>query len=79
LAKKIDPRPYERRAEVHGLNNDLSVIIGQCDMLEGALTQQSDAAARVQLIKTTAQHMADKLATRAWPSKPATVKPDGQP
>jgi RecB family endonuclease NucS len=53
LAAKKDPGPSERRAVVHDLNNDLSVIIGQCDMLQGSLTQASDEAARVNVIKTT--------------------------
>jgi hypothetical protein len=51
----------------HQLNNDLAIIVGECDLLDDLLAEGTDASARVKLIKITAQRMADKINARPRP------------
>jgi hypothetical protein len=44
---------------VNELRNDLTVIIGQCDMLEDAFATQADSLAHSRAIKAVALRMAD--------------------
>jgi hypothetical protein len=52
----------EKPLLVNALRNELTVIIGQCDMLEDALSTQAHPLARIKAIKTVALRMADRIA-----------------
>jgi hypothetical protein len=58
---KIDLGLPETRTVVHDLNNDLGIVIAECDLLDCLLKKRSDTAARIRKIKTAARHMADRL------------------
>ena len=61
---KVESGRPERRAIVHDLNNDLGIIIAACDLFKTSPHTQTEATARIDTIKATAQHMADRLAVR---------------
>jgi hypothetical protein len=52
---------------VDELRSELTVIIGQCDMLEDALSTQAHSLAHVRAIKAVALRMADRIAHQPWP------------
>jgi hypothetical protein len=49
------------------LRNELTVILGQCDMLEDVLVTEADSLARVKAIKAVALRMADRISHHTWP------------
>lgn len=51
----------------HDLNNDLAIILGECDLLEDGVNQKFPRATRLANIRTTARRMANRLATRPCP------------
>ena len=50
---------------VNELRGELTVIIGQCDMLEDTFSNEANAAARIKTIKTAALRMADRISRLA--------------
>lgn len=60
----ISSQDAEDRSLAHELNNDLCVIIGECDLLLG-ISRETDVLARLEVIKTTAQRMADRI-SKGW-------------
>ena len=50
----------DRSSLAHELNNYLCTIIGECDLLLGT-SRETDVLARLEVIKTTAQRMADRI------------------
>jgi signal transduction histidine kinase len=46
---------------VDALRNELTVILGQCGMLEDAFATEPDSLARINSIKAVALRMADKI------------------
>jgi hypothetical protein len=53
----------------HELNNDLGVIIGECDLLVDILAGEAAALARLKIVRTTACQMANMISTRPCPVK----------
>lgn len=68
------PRPMvaERSTLAHDLNNDLTIIIGECDLLAEILTDES-AQARMTKIRSIAVRMAERIENRACPE--LTLRP----
>ena len=70
--KKPRPVVWERCTLAHDLNNDLTVIVGACDiltqLLKDNLVQVDAIGARVRVIKATAQRMADRIENRPCPA-----------
>jgi hypothetical protein len=60
-------------ALVHELNNYLTIIVGECELLTSRL-DEADALERVQRIKKTANRIAERIAAR--PSAPAVTHPN---
>ena len=52
---------------VDDLRHELTVIIGQCDMLEDTFSTQAHPLARVKAIKAVALRLADKISHQPWP------------
>jgi hypothetical protein len=52
---------------VDELKGELTVIIGQCDMLEDAFSTQPHSLAHIKTIKTVALRMADRISSQPWP------------
>ena len=48
------------------LKSELTVIIGQCEMLEDVLSTQADPLAHIKAIKAVALRMADKISHQPW-------------
>jgi hypothetical protein len=65
---------FEQR-DLHELNNDLAIIVGECDLLSDLL-EKADAQARVRVIKTTANRIAEKIS--AHPSPVAVTRHDAK-
>jgi hypothetical protein len=62
------------RTLAHDLNNDLGIIIAECELLERTLkTEEPGTSARVQAIRIAACRMADRIS--ASPSTTSTSKP----
>jgi len=60
----LDPRTL-----AHELNNDLGIIIAECELLERTLeTEEPGTSARVKAIKIAACRMADRISASPWPS-----------
>jgi hypothetical protein len=55
--------------DAHELNNDSTIIVGECDLLANLLEEEPDALARVQVIKTTAIRMAERVSARPSPAQ----------
>lgn len=53
---------------IHDLINDLAIILGECELLEGNLPD-SIATDRLNVIRTAARRMAARIATRPCPVK----------
>ena len=51
---------------VNELRNELTVIIGQCDMLEDVFSTRADSLARVKAIKAVALRIADRISHQLW-------------
>ncbi len=50
----------DRSSLAHELNNYLCTIIGECDLLLG-MSRETDVLARLEVIKTIAQRMTDRI------------------
>ena len=48
------------------LKSELTVIIGQCDMLEDTFSTQAYPLERIKSIKAVALRMADKISQQPW-------------
>ena len=63
----------EERAQsctlAHELNNDLAIIIGECDLLVDILAGEVAALARLKIVRTTACKAASRIFTRSCPVK----------
>jgi len=62
------------RQVADGLRNELTVIIGQCEMLEDALSNQTPLLAHIRVIKTAALRMAERISNQPWPDMNVTPK-----
>jgi hypothetical protein len=51
---------------VNDLRNEITVIIGHCEMLEDALSDQAPFLARIKIIKTVALRIADRISRQPW-------------
>jgi hypothetical protein len=49
------------------LRHELTIVIGQCDMLEEILSTEPASVARVRTIKSVALRMADRMSQQPWP------------
>jgi len=49
------------------LKSELTVIIGQCEMLEDIFTTQAYPLERIKSIKAVALRMAEKISRQPWP------------
>jgi hypothetical protein len=58
----ISSQDGEEKSLAHQLTNDLCVIIGQCDLLSG-LCRETDVLARLEVVKKTAQRMAERISS----------------
>ena len=66
---KMSPGGLDPRTLAHDLNNDLGIIIAECELLQGALkTEEPGTSARVQAIRIAACRMADRISASPWPS-----------
>jgi hypothetical protein len=74
--KNTMPRPFvaERCTLAHDLNNDLAIIVGDCDLLAELLKEQPICFARLKAIKASAMRMADRIETRSCPT--VSLSPD---
>lgn len=63
----------EERAQrctlAHELNNDLAIIIGECDLLVDKLAGEAAALARLKIVRTTACQAANRISTCPCPIK----------
>lgn len=59
----------QRCTLAHDLNNDLAVIIGECDLLDGIITPDGAATARLKSIHAIAHRMSHRLSTRPCAEK----------
>jgi hypothetical protein len=66
----MTPRPAvtERCMLAHHLNNDLAIIVGDCDLLAELVKEDPICLARVKAIKVIAMRMADRIETRLCPA-----------
>jgi nitrogen-specific signal transduction histidine kinase len=62
------PQP-ERCMLAHDLNNCLSMIIGECELLAELISNNPEAMERVRIILQTARRMANDISTRQCPIK----------
>jgi len=62
----ISSQHGQDRSLAHQLTNDLCVIIGQCDLLS-EICRKTDVLARLEVIKTTAQRMAERISSGDHP------------
>jgi len=73
---KMSSGGLDPRALAHELNNDLGIIIAECELLERTLeTEEPGTSARVKAIKIAACRMADRISASPWPSMTASSKP----
>jgi nitrogen-specific signal transduction histidine kinase len=70
---KVNPGGLDARTLAHELNNDLGIIIAECELLEGTLKQE-EASARVKAIRIAACRMADRISANPSPSASSTAK-----
>ena len=65
---KIDQEPQASLSLAHDLNNELGIIIAECDLL-GSTLNEEDAAAfrRLKMIKMSARRIADRI-SQGWPT-----------
>jgi signal transduction histidine kinase len=54
----------ERCLLAHDLINDLSVILGRCELLSELKTENADVAKHLQMLQEAAQHMLTKISER---------------
>jgi hypothetical protein len=58
----------------HRLNNDLGIILAECDILEGMVSGSPATLRRLQAIRAAAQRVADRIASYA--NRPSKKPPD---
>lgn len=59
----------------HEFNNDLGIIIAECDLLESMLTKEEAATStRLNAIRTAVHRMADRISACPWPASPPSHK-----
>ena len=65
----------DARSLAHELNNDLGLIIAECDLLDGALKpEEADASTYVKAIRMAAGRMADRISSGPGPTVISTSK-----
>lgn len=52
----------------HDLLNDLAIIVGECDLLDGCVPK-GEATDRLRIIRAAARRMAERIASRPCPAK----------
>lgn len=57
----------QRCTLAHELNNDLAIIIGECELLADILAGDAAALARLKIVRTTVLQMANRISTRPCP------------
>jgi nitrogen-specific signal transduction histidine kinase len=73
---KMNSAGLDARTLAHELNNDLGIIIAECELLERTLkNEEAGTSARVKAIRIAACRMADKISANPWPSTTPTSKP----
>ena len=65
-SQSLSPSEAVKCALIHDISNDLSVIVGDCDLLQSEQLTQS-AWERIRQIRTTAMKIAKKIATNPCP------------
>jgi hypothetical protein len=61
-----DPEMKKQFNLAHELNNDLGIIMAQCDVLEEMLTSVPSATAGLEAIRKATRRMAGKIASSNW-------------
>jgi hypothetical protein len=51
----------------HELNNELGIIMAQCDLLEDLLRNVPSASAHLNIIREATRRMAERITSCAWP------------
>jgi hypothetical protein len=70
----------DQRTLAHELNNDLGIIIAECELLERTLkTEEAGTSARVKAIRIAACRMADRISASPWPSTISTSQKTRKP
>lgn len=59
IREHASPKPH---GLAHDLNNDLSVIVGRCDLLTEMLLPDGEVAKQLRLIREAAHRMARRIA-----------------
>ncbi len=62
----------------HDLNNDLTAILGRCELLGDLLSTNTEAAKHLRIIETVARHMIERVEDAPHPAQvktPATTRP----
>ncbi len=60
----------------HDLNNELGIILGECDLLESTLKKkEADTSARLETIRTAVRRMADRISGCIWPPALSESRP----
>ncbi len=63
----------DRHTLVHDLNNDLAIIIAECDLLESTLPKEEAATSmRLKAIRRAACRMAERISASPWPAVPVS-------
>jgi hypothetical protein len=72
---KISSGRLDQYTLAHDLNNDLSIILAECDLLESTPQEKETATStRLKAIRTAASHMADRISACPWPATLPTSK-----
>ena len=61
-------RNAEKYLLAHGLNNDLTAILGRCALLNDLVSHNSEAAKHLRIIRALAHHMVDRVAEHPSPA-----------
>jgi nitrogen-specific signal transduction histidine kinase len=59
----------ERCMLAHDLNNCVSIVVGECELLVNLISNNAEAMERVRIILRTARRMANDLSTRPCSTK----------
>ncbi len=81
VSQKYTSSPGPRTAPcivAHDLTNDLTIIIGQCDLLDERMVEGDATSERLKSIKAAAKRMAERIAARSCPECQVTT-PAGAP
>ena len=71
---KVNSTAPVRQALAHELNNELGIIIAECDLLESTLKDDGVTFRRIKMIRTSARRIADRISAGAWPGPPPKTK-----